>query len=380
MSVASSMSPRWTRVSTSGPAVFGHACAYSGGAVWLYGGEDERHRPCASLWRLDPSAGAAWEEVHPEGDPPGPRDGHALVAVGDDLWLVGGSDGAGCAAGVHVLRGAAGGGRPRWEEARLAGEPPAPRTRHTAVRVALPGGGGDSVLVTGGWNTEEAFADARVLDAGAMRWREAGWRGEAPPVRVWAATAADAGGAAAVLHAGEDAGTYLHGGMRRISVVEAADGGGRVLLEAAEERYESPAPPDRYGHAFVAAPGGAAAVLFGGYGGEMSLLADAYRYSFRRREWSPLGGGNGPSGRFGHTATLAGGGRLVVHGGQNASMQKLSDTWVLELGDAFGDDDAWAARGGGGDAPPAEEWACGICTLLNSPFSSSCVACGSGRP
>lgn len=87
-------------------------------------------------------------------------------------FLAPGYGGGGTAFGdLWVLHLGADGGL-RWEEATLAGRPPAPRFDHTAVALTMAPNSPhpDKLVVLGGRDSTQSFTDVHVLDLKSMTW------------------------------------------------------------------------------------------------------------------------------------------------------------------------------------------------------------------
>jgi Galactose oxidase, central domain/Kelch motif len=163
----------------------------------------------------------------------------------------------------------------------------------------------------------------------APRWQELSTAGPKPPAR------ADHGLAAISPRA-----VYLFGGRAR----------GRSLgdlwrLDPRRARWErlspgGPAPRARFGHNFVAEPGGTL-LLFGGQAGS-GFFADVWRYSPAQNSWTPVAA-SGPAPRYGAGAAIdpAGGALHVTHGFTDEG--RFDDTWTLS-GDGFSDTSGLGTR------------------------------------
>jgi hypothetical protein len=208
--------------------------AHGGSSVYLSGGQDGGHSQhdqdgyepgyeYDELWRLDLTSGR-WSHVQPRGATPGARFLHAMAAIGDRLFLYGGtSPGQGDVWAFDV-------GASEWQ--LLAPELPAGqggpgrRSGHRMLPVAGQGQAGRSgfLVLAGRTFLEEGkfdlADDAWFFDVGSRRWQLLAPSGGGPPARMY--HAADW---LALQHADHSARVgVLMGGTTRIpSVLCAAD-------------------------------------------------------------------------------------------------------------------------------------------------------------
>ena len=91
-------------------------------------------------------------------------------------------------------------------------------------------------------------------------------------------------------------------------------------------------PPDkRYWAAMAYAPAINSAILFGGR--NSAPLGDVYKFDVNTRTWNPVTiGGNRPSGRFGHRMAALDSTSLLIFGGHNGT-SVLNDTWIFDSSD-----------------------------------------------
>ncbi len=66
-----------------------HSAANVNGKMYVSGGKDAAGNPLGDIWVYDPT-GNSWTRQSPTGTPPGPRTGHQVVAIGNELYLFGG--------------------------------------------------------------------------------------------------------------------------------------------------------------------------------------------------------------------------------------------------------------------------------------------------
>jgi hypothetical protein len=86
-------------------------------------------------------------------------------------------------------------------------------------------------------------------------------------------------------------------------------GWSRVAFAASGE-----SPADRYAHTMVYRAADDTAVVFGGYGGEMTVFDDCHQFAFATRRWRPLSdaAARTPSARHAHAALLTADQRMLV--------------------------------------------------------------------
>jgi N-acetylneuraminic acid mutarotase len=243
-----------------------------------------------------------------------------------------------------------------WHRIEAKGERPEPRCRHTATVLE-----GQQLFVFGGWDWNRAFRDAHALDLETATWRRV--RLDGAVERIWH-TAVRTSAGDVLVFAGEDKDTYLQNSLFAVR------GGAR--WERVGARGESQPPTDRYGHGAVLR--GREMLVFGGYGGEMTLFNDLFAFNVEAQQWIALAAaGRAPQRRYGHSMCALPDGRVFITGGKTLSMAGLADH--VELVDGGGAVVAAAPR----VAAPAAEWDCEVCTLRNGADARVCAACGSAR-
>ncbi len=168
------------------PAPRRGACAVAaGGALYVVGGRDAAGRAAAEVWRAEPDASGALGGFAEVAKLPSGRAGHACAASGGYLWLVGGTSEAGVSAQVLAARVKGDGTLAAWGEAGLL--PDGERTGHSAVAY------GGRLYVSGGTCNQTVCASQ--LAALTLDGKAGGWRAFAalPSERTGAALAASGG-------------------------------------------------------------------------------------------------------------------------------------------------------------------------------------------
>ncbi|CAJ1419687.1 unnamed protein product [Effrenium voratum] len=213
-----------------------------------------------------------------------------------------------------------------WTPLSFTGEAPKPLYGHTATYCPTAGGG--AMIVFGGYNRGEFFADLWRLDFQEQRWQLLKPAGAAPPARR---------GHSATFCASTDS-ILVFGGL--------VDGRGRndvwrfMIKEGPDGRWQPATagggPAARRGHSAVRERAGAVLIFGGrdGVGGR-KLFNDLWKLNAEATSWTPLSPtGEAPEPRAGHTATYcptAGGGAMIVHGGEGYGGECLADLWRLDL-------------------------------------------------
>ncbi|KAL0878008.1 hypothetical protein Bca101_027714 [Brassica carinata] len=194
---------RWERIqrqvglgdSSSGPGKrWGHTCnAVKGGRfVYVFGGcggdgclTNQVHVFDNCECSSDDSRNGfyerrkRWSELMIRGVPPSPRDSHSCTAVGDNLFVFGGSDGKHYLNDLHVLDTSSN----TWKCLEARGEVPDTREAHSATRI------GKYILIFGGCgkvpglDEEVLYNDLYILDTETITWARAATTGTRPFAR-----------------------------------------------------------------------------------------------------------------------------------------------------------------------------------------------------
>jgi hypothetical protein len=128
--------------------------------------------------------------------------------------------------------------------------------------------------------------------------------------------------------------------------------GGALTGSWRELATKGPAPEAREDHTWTVDAEGHYGYLFGGRNGAR-IHRDLWRYDLEGDAWEALDPGpNGPSPRFGHTATWVDGIGLVIWSGQ-AGSSFFADLWAYDP-----DSEAWRELPDSGARPPARYGSC----------------------
>ncbi len=134
---------------------------------------------------------------------------------------------------------------------------------------------------------------------------------------------------------------------------------------------DAPFPPDRYAHTATYRASDDSMIVFGGYGGEMTVFNDCYQYSFAHRRWRQLNPSKPhavPTGRHAHSAVCCSDGSTVlVCGGKAESMANLSDLYQMTVSD--GGDQKWLTD----PVKSIPLWSCPTCSMVGTTTPSHLV-------
>lgn len=116
----------------------------------------------------------AWSTIHTTGNPPKPRLGHLMIAVGDKVFLHGGMAGMSFYDDLHVLDLT----KNSWAAVRQKKDRPPPRTGHGGFT------SGSDICIFGGMNHNGALDDMYRFDTVAMSWSTVAIEGSTPSNRL----------------------------------------------------------------------------------------------------------------------------------------------------------------------------------------------------
>ena len=278
-----------------------------------------------------------WTEIHPVGDLPSPRYGHAMVydSTSDKVILFGGRGRDEFLGDTWMYDPAAN----TWTELSPAGDTPVARNGHAMVYDPV----GQKVVLFGGVNAKGRLDDTWMYDPAANTWTELEPRGPQPPVRWGHAMAYDSVSGKVILFGGYE---WESGGPRSDTWAYDATANTWTLLRPTGDH-----PPERAGLSLVYDEAGGAMILFGGnsQGGDWFVLQDdTWRYDPSADSWTIIDPtGSHPSGRwFQSMAYDPGTGTVVLFGGWGDA-GFLDDTWVFDPVA-----DRWAMINPADTAPP----------------------------
>ncbi|XP_021665408.1 uncharacterized protein LOC110653912 isoform X3 [Hevea brasiliensis] len=269
---------------------WGHTCnSIKGGRFfYVFGGYGKDNCQTNQVHVFD-TAMQTWSQPEIKGTPPTPRDSHSCTAIGDNLYVFGGTDGMNPLKDLHILdtsshtwisptvRGEGPDAREGhsaalvetyvWKQAAASGAPPSARDSHTCSSWK------NKIIVIGGEDGHDYYlSDVHILDAETLVWKE------------------------------------LHTTGQKLT--------------------------PRAGHSTVAF--GKNLFVFGGFTDAQNLYDDLYMLDVDTGVWTKvMTTGIGPSARF----SVAGdcldpqmGGVLVFIGGCNRSLEALDDMFYLYTG------------------------------------------------
>ncbi|KAL2623041.1 hypothetical protein R1flu_003246 [Riccia fluitans] len=246
-------------------------------------------------------------------------------------------------------------GEMKWVQATgrdFKGDPPSPRSGHTAVRV------GKSLLAVFGGLVEKKFLnDLNVLDTETMQWYRPECTGSGESGHIGPSPRAFHVSVAIDCH------LFIFGGRcgrKRLGDFWMLD---TDTWQWAELSGYGELPPPRE-FAAGASVGNGKIVIYGGWDGER-WLSDVYVLDTISLEWRQLIiQGPSPSSRCGHSATMVEK-RLLVFGGRGAGGAIMGDLWALKgLFDEEREPAGWTQLKLPGTAPSAR---CGHSTTSLGP-------------
>ncbi|KAF7806276.1 tip elongation aberrant protein 1-like isoform X1 [Senna tora] len=259
-----------------------------------------------------------WSQPVIKGTPPTPRDSHSCTAVGDNLFVFGGTDGVNPLKDLHILDTSS----HTWISPTIRGEGPEAREGHSSAlvgkRLFIFGGCGKSID-----NNEVYYNDLYILNTETFVWKCAATSGTPPSPRD--SHTCSSWKNKVVVIGGEDRNDYY------LSDVHILDTDTLIWRELSPSgQLLSP----RAGHSAVSF--GKNLFVFGGFTDAQSLYNDLYMLDVDTGIWSKvITTGNGPSPRFSVTGDCLDpimGGVLVFIGGCNKNLEALDDMYYLYTG------------------------------------------------
>lgn len=314
---------RWEKKSEamktgSGPGKrWGHTCnAIRGGKlVYVFGGYGQHNCQTNQVHVFDTDS-QTWGEPPIKGTPPTPRDSHTCTAVGDNLFVFGGTDGLNPLRDLHILDTSSN----TWVSPSVRGNGPEAREGHSAAlvgkRLFIFGGCGKSMN-----NSDEVYYnDLYVLDTETFVWQRAVTSGTPPAARDSHSCSSWRNNI--VVIGGEDAHDYY------LSDVHILDTDNLVWREL---NTSGQLFPPRAGHSTVAF--GKNLFVFGGFTDAQNLYDDLYMLDVDNGIWAKITAtGDGPSARFsmsGDCLDPSKSGVLVFIGGCDKNLEALDDMYYL---------------------------------------------------
>uniref|UniRef100_A0A0V0HMV7 Putative ovule protein n=1 Tax=Solanum chacoense TaxID=4108 RepID=A0A0V0HMV7_SOLCH len=156
---------RWERVAVHGGGgpgkKWGHTCSavLGGRLLYVFGGFGDDNRHTNKVHVFD-TVNRIWSEPATKGALPSPRDSHSCTAVGDNLFVFGGTNGTHSLNDLYILDTSSN----TWIAPSLRGDPPNPREGHSAALI------GKRLFIFGGCGNidgaEIFYDDVYVLNTG----------------------------------------------------------------------------------------------------------------------------------------------------------------------------------------------------------------------
>ncbi|CAN4088355.1 unnamed protein product [Withania somnifera] len=313
---------RWERVSVhggGGPGKrWGHTCnAVQGGRLlYVFGGFGDDNRHTNKVHVFD-TVNRIWSEPLTKGALPSPRDSHSCTAVGDSLFVFGGTNGRESLNDLHILDTSLN----TWISPTLRGDRPSPREGHSAALI------GKRLFIFGGCgkfdDAELYYDDVYILNTETFVWKRIVPSGIPPSKRECHSCSSWNG--KIIIIGGEDTSKFYQSDVHVLDTDTLAwcklNTTGQIL-------------PPRGGHTTITL--GKNLFVFGGFADDQSLFDDVYVLDIAAGTWSQvMPTDEGPSARF----SVAGdcldphlGGSLVFIGGCDRKLQPLDDLYYLHTG------------------------------------------------
>lgn len=156
-----------------------HACCSIGSRMYLFGGNDgQRLYDDLHVLELDEQSGAlAWKQPLAHGTPPSARAGHTIDAVcqGTKLVVFGGGNAVGPVNDLHVLDLDS----MTWSQPALNGTAPSPRAGHSSQVIA-----GEQLLIFGGGFLNKVYNDLHCFNTHSNSWSRPSDTGTLPVARA----------------------------------------------------------------------------------------------------------------------------------------------------------------------------------------------------
>ncbi|XP_061364937.1 tip elongation aberrant protein 1-like [Gastrolobium bilobum] len=299
---------------------WGHTCnAIKGGRlVYVFGGYGKHNCQTNQVHVFD-TVKQTWSQPAIKGSSPTPRDSHTCTAIGDNLFVFGGTDGMNPLKDLHILDTSS----HTWISPTIRGEGPEAREGHSAAvvgkRLFIFGGCGKSADN----NNEVYYNDLYILNTETFVWKFATTSGSPPSPRD--SHTCSSWKNKIIVIGGEDGHDYY------LSDVHILDADTLIWRELSTSGQLL---PPRAGHSTVSF--GKNLFVFGGFTDAQNLYNDLYMLDVDTGIWTNVTTtNNGPSARF----SVAGdcldpfkGGVLVFIGGCNKSLEALDDMYYLYTG------------------------------------------------
>ncbi|XP_075435512.1 rab9 effector protein with kelch motifs isoform X2 [Ascaphus truei] len=154
----------------------------SPGSIWVFAGaEKSENRNCVQV--LNPGS-RAWTSPMVTGAAPSPRTYHtSSAAIGDKLYVFGGG-GKGADPVIDLKLHVFDSANMTWTQPETSGEPPQPRHGHMIAAI------GAKLFLHGGMAKDTFFSDMFCIDTDTMMWERLEAQGDVPPACAGHAAAA----------------------------------------------------------------------------------------------------------------------------------------------------------------------------------------------
>ncbi|XP_071724164.1 uncharacterized protein [Rutidosis leptorrhynchoides] len=299
---------------------WGHTCNCIKGGRFLYvfGGYGKDNCQTNQVHVFD-NANLTWSQPEVKGNPPTPRDSHTCTAVGDNLFVFGGTDGKSPLKDLHIFDTST----HTWIAPSLRGDGPEAREGHSAAlvgkRLFVFGGCGKSP----GSGEEVYYNNVYTLNTETFVWKRAAITGTPPSARD--SHTCSSWKNQIIVIAGEDDHDFY------LSDVHILD---TDTLMWKELNTSGQLLPPRAGHSTVAF--GKNMFVFGGFTDAQNLYDDLYMLDVETGIWTKvITTGDGPPCRFsvaGDCIDPLKSGVLAFIGGCNSSLEALDDMYYLYTG------------------------------------------------
>ncbi|XP_052176236.1 tip elongation aberrant protein 1-like isoform X3 [Diospyros lotus] len=305
---------------TPGPGKrWGHSCnAIRGGSLlYVFGGHTNDSSQTNQL-HIFHTATRTWSEPVVKGTPPAPRDSHSCTAVGDNLFVFGGTDGTNPLNDLQILDTSTN----TWSSPIVRGEMPEARESHSAALIGkwvfIFGGSGKSSNTS----DEEFYGDVYILDTETYAWIKPVTLGT-PPAKRSSHTCSSWKNQIIVIGGEDSYGHYFSD----VHILDADTLGWRKLNTSGEIL------PPQAGHTTVSL--GTKLFVFGGFS-DSTLQNDIYMLDVDTGVWTKvMTVGERPSPRFsvaGDSLDPEKSDALVFLGGCNKNLDALDDMYYLHTG------------------------------------------------
>ncbi|KAH9555526.1 hypothetical protein CY35_08G118200 [Sphagnum magellanicum] len=297
---------------TAGPGQkWGHTCntVKSGRFIYVFGGYGKDECQTQDIHVFD-CVKQTWSKPIVKGTPPTARDSHTCTAVGNNLYVFGGTDGTSPLGDLHVLDTVSN----TWSTPQTQGDAPSAREGHSAAAI------GKCIYVFGGCGSHECyFNDVHILDTSTMTWCKAATSGNHPAPRD--SHSMSSWNTKLIVLGGEDASNTF---LCDIYILDSETFVWRELRTSGQKIIP------RAGHTTVALS--RHLFVFGGFTDDRKLFDDLHVLNVDTGVWTLAAtNGQGPSPRF----SLAGDvvdmekGILMFLGGCNEHLEALDDMYYL---------------------------------------------------